>query len=248
VTGGCTRGHLGCGRRVPAPHRVGRLVVGLLLLVSAGCASPPSGQARADGAPAPPAADRRSAGGGEPDSAARSGVQTRARHVFPVRGRTSYSRFHHDYPATDIFADCRTPVVAPVRGVVLEVGRRDRWRPARDDPATRGGRFVSLRGVDHVRYYGSHLRAVATRVHAGRRVRAGARLGRVGQSGNARGVGCHLHFGISPVCAGTGDWWIRRGTVSPYRFLQAWRRHRNLSPARAVQGWRAEHGCRRRSR
>ncbi|CAN5426839.1 hypothetical protein BH18ACT8_BH18ACT8_14420 [soil metagenome] len=75
--------------------------------------------------------------------------------VFPVRGATSYGSAHHDYPATDIFAACGSRVVAPIRGRVLEVSRRDRWDPATDRPADRGGKFVAIRGADGVRYYGS---------------------------------------------------------------------------------------------
>jgi murein DD-endopeptidase MepM/ murein hydrolase activator NlpD len=193
-----------------------------------------------------PGADRQAEAPGA-SSRARQGASTaRVSYRFPVRGRTSYGRAHHDYPATDIFAACRTPVVAPAGGVLLEVSRRDRYRPGPDSPALRGGRFWSLRGDDRVRYYGSHLRSLAPGVRAGRRVHTGTLLGRVGQSGNARGTGCHLHFGISPVCAGTGDWWVRRGVVRPFRFLRAWERGRDRSPARAVRRWRAEHGCPRR--
>lgn len=171
------------------------------------------------------------------------GRAQRLDHRFPVRGNTSYSRAHHDYPATDIFAGCGSPAVAPVRGTVLEFGRRDRYRPRRDNPALRGGRFVSMRGADGVRYYGSHLRSVASHMRKGKRVRAGQLLGRVGQSGNARGTGCHLHFGISTVCARTGDWRVRRGVVRPYRFLRAWERGGDRSPKAAVRRWRAQHGC-----
>jgi peptidoglycan LD-endopeptidase LytH len=204
-----------------------------------GAARPPAANAQGPGQAGETRADRLTR-----DEAARTAVAGgRLAYVFPVRGRTSYARAHHDYPATDIFAACRTRVVAPVRGVVLEVSRRDRYRPSRDNPALRGGRSWSIRGDDGVRYYGSHLRSVAERTRPGERVRAGAVLGRVGQSGNAQGTGCHLHFGISPVCAGTGDWWTRRGTVRPYRFLQAWQDGRDRSPARAVRRWRAEHGC-----
>ena len=229
----------------PALGRVDlfRLLVALLLLVSAGCAALPSGQGGASGGARDGAAvDRESRAGARSGSAA-SDALARARHVFPVRGRTSFSRFHHDYPAADIFAACGTHVVAPTSGVILEISRHDRWRPSVDSGATRGGKFVSLRGVDHVRYYGSHLRAVGTRIHAGLHVKAGDRLGRVGQTGNARGVGCHLHFGLSPVCAGTGDWWVRRGEVHPFRFLRAWQHHRNRSPRHAVRHWHARHGC-----
>jgi murein DD-endopeptidase MepM/ murein hydrolase activator NlpD len=213
-------------------------------MASAGCAEqtlPP------DSAPPPQAAAAPSASAGEQQPSASpsaaAGAPRRLSYVFPVRGRTSYSRAHHDYPATDMFARCRTRTVAPVRGVVLEVRRRDRYRPDRDRPALRGGRFWSLRGNDRVRYYGSHLSSVAAGVRPGKRVRAGTLLGRVGQSGNARGTGCHLHFGISPVCSRTGDWRVRRGTVRPFRFLRAWERDRDLSPARAVRRWQRDHGC-----
>ena len=221
----------------------------LVLVLLSGCAGQqpgPSGAAAPASGGATAAADDRSDQAAQADQAEQPAPATtpgRLRYVFPVRGRTSYSRAHHDYPATDMFASCATRVVAPVRGVVLEVSRRDRYRPARDNPALRGGRSWSLRGDDGVRYYGSHMRKIADRVRPGERVRAGAALGRVGQSGNARGTGCHLHFGISPVCGRTGDWWIRRGTVWPYRFLQAWRDGRDRSPARAGRRGRAEHGC-----
>lgn len=54
--------------------------------------------------------------------------------VFPVRGPTSYSSAHHDYPATDIFADCGSRIVSPITGTVLEVSRVDRWNPSTDRP------------------------------------------------------------------------------------------------------------------
>lgn len=227
-------------------------VVVLAVLLLAGCTG--EARSRSDAASPDPAEGSRSSAGAEQpkpyagSSAASSRRAGRLPHVFPVRGRAAYSRAHHDYPATDIFARCRTRVVAPVGGVVLEVSRRDRYRAARDNPALRGGRSWSLRGRDGVRYYGSHLRSLAARTRAGARVRAGDLLGTVGQSGNARGTGCHLHFGISPVCAGTGDWWVRRGTVRPFRFLRSWERGGDLSPRRAVRRWRGDHGCPSRPR
>ncbi len=233
----------------------GRLLLAVVLVLSVGCGAQPRPEeapepATGGGGPAPSAAGPGS--GSQADSAAgtspgaggtTASTTGRRSYTFPVRGRASYSRAHHDYPATDIFAACRTPVVAPVRGVLLEVRRRDRYRPGPDNPALRGGRFWSLRGDDRVRYYGSHLGSLAPGIRSGGRVRAGTPLGRVGQSGNARGSGCHLHFGLSPVCAGTGDWSVRRGTVPPFRFLRAWQRDRDLSPARAVRRWRAGHHC-----
>jgi peptidoglycan LD-endopeptidase LytH len=185
-----------------------------------------------------------SAPGGPTASPVRPGqAPAAARRVFPVRGETWYGRAHHDYPATDIFADCGTSVVAPVRGTVLEVSRSDRWKPSTDRAADRGGRSFSIAGVDGVRYYGSHLQSLAGRIQPGAPVRAGQPLGRVGHSGNAAFTGCHLHFGISPVCRGRGDWWIRRGVVRPYRFLRSWADGRTLDPRHAVARWTRHHGC-----
>ena len=143
-----------------------------------------------------------------------------------------------------MFARCGTRVVAPVDGTVLEVSRTDRWDPATDRGADRGGRSFSLRGPGGVRYYGSHLAVVRPGLRAGDVLHAGDPVGRVGHSGDARGIACHLHFGLSPVCRGVGDWRVRRGTVPPYRFLRSWQRGGHLDPAPAVRRWRAAHGCR----
>lgn len=165
------------------------------------------------------------------------------RHAFPVRGDSSYAAAHHDYPATDVFAACGRPALSPVDGVVLEVGRRDRWDPATNTGATRGGRFVSVRGDDGVRYYLSHFRGVRPAIRVGDRVRAGEHIAWVGSSGSARGIACHVHFGLSPVCAGTGQWWVRRGAVAPYPFLRSWEAGGNRSPRAAVTTWKQRHGC-----
>jgi murein DD-endopeptidase MepM/ murein hydrolase activator NlpD len=167
------------------------------------------------------------------------------RRAFPVRGATSYSAAHHDYPAADIFADCGTRVVSPITGTVLELSRVDRWDPSTDKPKHRGGKFFSIVGKGGVRYYGSHLRSVAGRVEPGAVIRAGQKVGRVGRSGNAAYTSCHLHFGISPKCRARGDWWIRRGVVSPYRFLRSWENGGNRNPRRAVLRWKRNHGCAR---
>jgi peptidoglycan LD-endopeptidase LytH len=161
---------------------------------------------------------------------------------FPVTGcRVSYGRSHHDYPATDIFAARGCAVVAPVDGRVDEVSRTDRWSPASNLGADRGGRSVSIVGVDGVRYYGSHLEAVAAGIAPGVRVRAGRLLGRVGNSGSARVTAVHLHFAISwPTRPGV--WWIRRGMVYPWRYLDSWRAGGDLSPARAVRAARVAAG------
>lgn len=166
-----------------------------------------------------------------------------ARRAFPVRGVTSYSSAHHDYPATDIFANCGNRVRSPITGTVLELSRVDRWDPATNKAKHRGGKFFSIVGKGGVRFYGSHLRSLAGRVQPGAHIRAGQKVGRVGRSGNAASTPCHLHFGISPKCRGKGDWWIRRGVVSPYRFLRSWENGGNRNPRRAVKRWNRDHGC-----
>jgi peptidoglycan LD-endopeptidase LytH len=165
-----------------------------------------------------------------------------AGYRFPVAGcRARYGRGHHDYPATDIFADRGCAFVAPVAGRVDEVTRTDTWSPASNRGADRGGRSVSLVGIDGVRYYGSHLEAVAPGVVPGLRVRAGQPLGRIGNTGSARVTAPHLHFGISWPTR-PGIWWVRRGMVPPAGYLDAWRAGDDLSPARAVRAARAEAG------
>lgn len=101
---------------------------------------------------------------------------------------------------------------------------------------------MSLLGDDGVRYYGSHLSELATGLDAGVRVRAGQQVGRVGKTGNANNV-CHLHFGISPPCDRTEDWWTRRGVVWPARYLDAWRDRTNRSPVDEVTAWQRKHRC-----
>ena len=157
------------------------------------------------------------------------------RYRFPVAGcRASYANAHHDYPAADMFTRRNCTFVAPVAGRVDEVTRTDRWDPATNRGADRGGRSVSLVGVDGVRYYGSHLEAVLPGVAPGLRVRAGQPLGRIGNSGSARVTDVHLHFAISWPTR-PGIWWVRRGVVPPARYLDSWRAGGNRSPAGAVQ-------------
>jgi hypothetical protein len=172
---------------------------------------------------------------GLPASAApETPAETEQSYVFPVRGcRTTYARTHHDYPAADIFSDGDCTFVAPLDGRIEHVARVDRWDPTTNEGATRGGLSVALVGVDGVRYYGSHLEEVLPGIREGRRVEAGQPLGMLGESGSARGTGTHLHFGISwPASA--GKWWIRRGTVAPQPYLDAWRAGRDRAPAREV--------------
>lgn len=153
-------------------------------------------------------------------------------YVFPVRsdGKVSYGAEHHDYPATDIFCPIGSAFVAPTAGVVEWVSTEDLWDPATDNPADRGGISVAMVGDDGVRYYGSHLSAVAEGMAVGMRVAAGQLLGLTGNSGNARSTPPHLHFGISHPTT-PNDWQTRRGEIAPYPYLRAWQRGEMLGPA-----------------
>jgi murein DD-endopeptidase MepM/ murein hydrolase activator NlpD len=157
-----------------------------------------------------------------------------AEYRFPLGcDHVQYSRSHHDYPATDLFAKTGCRFLAPIDGYVDEVSRRDRWDPEVDDGGTRGGLSVSIVGTDGVRYYGSHLSEIADGIRRGAHIRAGQLLGRVGRSGDARYTASHLHFGISWPTE-RGQWWVRRGEVPPAPYLDAWRRGRDKSPAAQV--------------
>lgn len=171
-----------------------------------------------------------------------SAAHAATRHVFPLPTSVvaSYAHIHHDYPATDIFAKCASPALAPVDGRVLEVSRTDHWSSRVDDPDTRGGRSVSILGDDGVRYYLSHFRSVAAGVEPGVAVKAGDVIAAVGKSGNAATAGCHIHFGLSPNCP-SHEWQVRRGVLYPWPYLDSWRSGGDRSPEPAVSAWAASH-------
>ena len=156
-------------------------------------------------------------------------------YTFPVQGcKYTYARYHHDYPATDILTHVGCLFVAPTSGVVDEVNRVDRFTWKTDLGADRGGLSISIIGDDGVRYYGSHLSYISTKIVPGYRVNVGEVMGRTGDSGDARGTAPHLHFGISwPTPAGI--WWVRRGELYPWKFLDAWKVGKDLSPVSSVK-------------
>lgn len=116
-----------------------------------------------------------------------------SRYIFPVEGRDERAirsewgdprgggRRHE---GVDIFAPRGTPVLAATDGVIISV---------RHTPI--GGKVIWMRpdGEDLELYY-AHLDRQD--VLAGQRVRAGDRIGLVGNTGNARGTSPHLHFGV----------------------------------------------------
>jgi murein DD-endopeptidase MepM/ murein hydrolase activator NlpD len=169
-------------------------------------------------------------------------AQAAPTYLFPIAGcEANYARAHHDYAATDILTKAGCKFVAPIDGVVDEVNRVDLWKSPPNLGIDRGGLYVSIIGVDGVRYYGSHLRTIPASIQPGVVVKAGRLLGTVGSTGSARGTAPHLHFGISwPTPADI--WWVRRGEVLPWKYLDAWKNGKNLSPVKEVAARKAKVG------
>ena len=165
-------------------------------------------------------------------------------YIFPVADcAVNYARAHHDYAATDILAKKGCKFVSPVNGVVDEVNRTDLWSGKTNLGADRGGLYVSIIGEDGVRYYGSHLTSIVASIQPGVVVTAGQLLGKVGATGSARGTSPHLHFGISwPTPIQTNVWWVRRGEVLPWKYLDAWKAGKDLSPVKAVAAAKLKSG------
>ena len=137
---------------------------------------------------------------------------------FPVRGPHDYGgpvqRFGAPrsggrvHQGQDLFASCGTPVVAARGGRVQSRG---------SDPALYGNWVViDGRGTSADDRYAHFTRPAS--VHDGERVRTGDRIGRVGKTGNARTVGCMLHFEAWP------SGWRRRDPADPLSLLRRWDR------------------------
>ena len=135
----------------------------------------------------------------------------------------------------------RVAAVNPVRETSSSISVGS-WPNACHKPlGSPSGDSVSIEGDDGVRYYGSHLSKVQSGIKPGVRVKAGQLLGLTGKTGNSSGV-CHVHYGISPPCAKTGDWKVRRGVVWPYTYLASWRKGGQKSPVATVASWKKDSG------
>jgi len=101
----------------------------------------------------------------------------------------------------DIFAPEGTPIHAVAGGTVVKSF----------DGGDLGGVVVRIQGDDGRYYYYAHLKegSPADYVQVGKHVDAGEVIGEVGDTGNARGTGHHLHLGIRE----NGEW------VNPYPLL-----------------------------
>lgn len=148
-------------------------------------------------------------------SSVRDGGTPYYRHVFPVDGRhwtrgaigefgapRSGGRWHE---GLDVVAACGTQLVAVRGGRVLRTGY---------DPVLYGN-YLTIHGEGERRsYFYAHLPRPAP-VHRGERLWTGERVGSVGMTGNARTVGCHLHFEIH----------VRGRAIDPEPYLRRWDRY-----------------------
>jgi murein DD-endopeptidase MepM/ murein hydrolase activator NlpD len=115
---------------------------------------------------------------------------------------------HRDHLGVDIFVQRLTPVLAVTAG---------RAMPRKD---ALGGNTVWL-NTPGTSYYYAHLDRVAVREE--QQVKAGDVLGYVGNTGNARNVSSHLHFGvyrwgrepIDPLPLLVGQRFEKRGAAEP---------------------------------
>ncbi len=124
--------------------------------------------------------------------------------LFPVLGPNAFTNTwlaprgrgrHHK--GCDVFAIGGTPCVACISGTV------------RTSYSRGGGKTIYLHGDDGHKYAYMHLAGYAV---TGGRVNKGDVIGYVGNTGNARGGSCHLHFEVHPHGG---------GAVNPYPILRA---------------------------
>ena len=123
--------------------------------------------------------------------------------AFPVQGRDSkqIASFYganrdggrRKHEGVDIFAPRGTPALASVNGIITGVGTN-----------SLGGNVVFLADNERsIRLYYAHLDS--QNVSNGQRVSVGDTVGFVGNTGNARTTGPHLHFGIYQSMGGATD-------------------------------------------
>jgi murein DD-endopeptidase MepM/ murein hydrolase activator NlpD len=105
------------------------------------------------------------------------------------------------HKGTDVMAPCGAPVVAVTNGVIIDM-----------HSGGAGGIMLWLRAGNGDVFFYSHLRGYAGGSNTGKRVTTGELIAYNGNTGNARGGPCHVHFEWHP---GGGS------PVNPYPLLRA---------------------------
>ncbi len=163
-----------------------------------------------------------------------SGLQPKLSHkgyVFPVYGQAWFSDsfgapradtgWHH---GIDIFAPVGTPVLAVAKGTVFSVGWNDL-----------GGNRLWLRDTDGNEFYYAHLSAYSPLAVNGMKVKAGAVLGFVGNSGDAISTPSHLHFEAHPAALISLGY--DASAVDPYKWLVGLDHLRDVAFPEGTASW-----------
>jgi len=147
-------------------------------------------------------------GGGQKEA----GNVTLHGHFFPVRGPHGTRGPVGDFNAPrdggrrhkgfDVVASCGTPLAAVVTGTVVK----------RAYDRKLDGNFIVIRGLGEQRKYWYAHMVHPSRFRKGDLVHVGQIVGQVGRTGNARTVGCHLHFELH----------VRGRPIDPEPYLRAW--------------------------
>jgi murein DD-endopeptidase MepM/ murein hydrolase activator NlpD len=137
------------------------------------------------------------------------------RHFFPVRGphgtRGAVGNFHAPrdggrlHEGFDVTARCGTPLAAITTGTITKRA----YDPKLD------GNFIVIRGLDENRKYWYAHMIHPSPFQKGDVVHVGQIVGYVGKTGNARTVGCHLHFELH----------VNGRPINPEPYLRAWDRY-----------------------
>jgi murein DD-endopeptidase MepM/ murein hydrolase activator NlpD len=144
-----------------------------------------------------------------------AGTVTLHRHFFPVRGPHGTRGPVGDFGAArdggrvhkgfDVTARCGTPLAAATTGMIVKRA----YDPRLD------GNFIVLRGLGERRKYWYAHMIHPSSFQKGDVVHVGQIVGNVGKTGNARTVGCHLHFEIH----------LNGRPINPEPYLRAWDRY-----------------------
>ncbi|QEY23716.1 M23 family metallopeptidase [Neisseria animalis] len=120
----------------------------------------------------------------------------------PVRGQYFQDTWQaarsggRKHEGVDIFAKKGTAVRSTTDGIVTKAGKNKL-----------GGKVVGIQGAGAWHYY-AHLDSIRVRLYE--KVKAGQKIGTVGNTGNAKRTQPHLHYGVYPTLG---------GAVNPYPLI-----------------------------
>lgn len=116
------------------------------------------------------------------------------RFTLPIKGPVGFADTWgaprsggRSHQGTDVMAPCGAPVVAVTQGAIKRLSN-----------GGTGGVQAYVRAANGDVFFYAHLQSIAPGVAAGKPVAAGDQIGYNGNSGNASGGPCHVHFEWQP--------------------------------------------------